>query len=243
MSFSKSRFLISSLCLLFLLSLVKSQDSLRQQQQQRTSLIISQNGNGQIRVVDPSTNSSRVINTSELDNQTAEEEGDLDEQVVRGLWEWLEEKKRKKKDKNRRPKPLVQPKIERKEIHIHINNTIKKKDDHHKKKKKHHGDYHYESYHDAGHHYDYHDKHYHGKHSWPLLGHHYYGSDHDYHGHYGAGQHHYGGHDDYSGYESQKVISKAPSRDNSSNIITPAGSSSKSVKKSKRANNGGKQLL
>lgn len=200
----------------------------QQQPQQvgQTTLVVTQNSDGQgIRVIDRNTN-RQLINTGDLQNNNQQENDDdddeMDEQVVNGLLEWLENKKKKKKnkkDKDKEKKPLVlptkRPKIEKKEIHIHINNHISKDHKHHKGKHqqhhkgKHHSGGHYEDYHD-GHYEGHHDKHYQGKHSWPLLGHHYYDLDH-YDDHYGGGYSH-GGHDhgdEYGGYESKEIAKYA----------------------------------
>lgn len=202
--------------------------------------MLSQNPNGQgVRVVDQNTG-REVINTN---SRQAELEGDggVDDRVVSGLLEWLENKKKKKK-----PEvvpiilpPPIQPPIQpfqpiqpyQPMIHPippppppphHHHNHIQPKIIHihinnhpqkHQKKHNHNKHGGYEDYH--GGHYD-HDKHYHGKHSWPLLSHHY-NWDQDYYfgmsgGHGGGGGGHSAG-DDYAGYESKQVASKvgAPS--------------------------------
>lgn len=215
MKYLSATFVASTAALyLFMAESLQVQVSGQQGSAGRTTLVVSQNPNGNgFSVVDKSNN-NQVINTNSEQQVDGNDEDDrMEEQVVSGLLEWLEEKKRKKREKKKKKKkgekeeeekkPLVEPKLEKKEIHIHINTHIKKEE--HKKKKHHHehkkhGGY--EDYHDGHYDHDSHDKHYQGKHSWPLLGHHY-NWDYDYHSGHGD---HYGGHhgDDY-GHESNKV--------------------------------------
>lgn len=183
-----------------------------------TTLVVSQdpNGNG-INVVDRATN-QQLVNTNQLEVNG----NDQEELVVAGLLEWLKKKKREKDEKKNQnklpiilPMPLPQPQPmpmplpmplphphQRKEIHIHINNHVKK-DSHKKKHHQHHKHgYDFEDYHHGHDDHDYHDKHYYGKSSFPLLSHHISFDHYDQGWHGGV----HGGHSehDYSGYESQQ---------------------------------------
>lgn len=211
---------------------VRAQQQQQQQEpldQQRTTLVVSPNANGQgVRVLDQSTG-REVLNTNQASGQQIELEGDRDEdRIVSGLLEWLENKKKKKRPQVLpvilpEPPHRQQPKI----IHIHINNHIQKHPNKHHKKHHNHKHGHYEDYH--GGHYD-HDKYYHGKHSWPLLSHHYNWDQDYYFGMSGLGGHGFGGSggDDYAGYESKQVASKVAA----STSLSPKKGSNQTGKKS-----------